>query len=288
MMGRGPWLLIGLLLLGLAMGLGLGLYLTWGLWPVEYYDTDPVDLKAAHKEEYIVLISQAYALNGDLELAKRRLAQLGEEDAGGAVVRVAERYMAEERSEYSDDDPRGILKRSLARLAKALGVGTSAMVVYLSTPTSTPPASGLSPTPTRASTPVATPGGAPTLAATPPPTAATGANFAVVEKRAECEGNERGHRIIVHVRDENGEGIPGVEVQVSWDAGTDAFYTGLRPGEDAGYADFEMQPGQTYAVTLPRENSEIAQGLSRETAAQSCPAGDASSWQIVFRRGSGG
>ncbi len=46
-----------LLLLGMALGLGLGFLIGWGIWPVEYYDTDPVDLKEEHKEEYIVLVS---------------------------------------------------------------------------------------------------------------------------------------------------------------------------------------------------------------------------------------
>ncbi len=279
-MGRGRGVPIGLLMVGLALGLGLGLYLTWWVWPVEYYDTDPVDLKAKYKEEYVVLISEAYTLNGDLELAKQRLAQLGEEDAGRAVVRVAERYMSEERSGYSDDDPGGILKvRSLARLAQALGVGTSAMVVYLSTPTNTPPASSPLPTLT------ATPTGLPTPEPTPQPASI---EFGVAEKRAVCEHSERGGRIVVYVRDEQGEGIPGVEVQVSWEAGTDTFYTGLRPDEGPGYADFEMQAGQTYAVTLAGESSETAQGLSRDTAAQSCPASSTPWWQIVFQRRGGG
>ena len=36
---------------GIVVGLGLGLLFTWQVWPVQYYDTDPVDLRAEHKDD---------------------------------------------------------------------------------------------------------------------------------------------------------------------------------------------------------------------------------------------
>src|SRR4030042_6244504 len=82
-----------LLVAGLAVGLGLWFLMGWCVWPVKYYDTDPVDLKDQHKEDYIVLVSATYALNGDLVQAKDRLAKLGGEGVAQAVADLAESYL---------------------------------------------------------------------------------------------------------------------------------------------------------------------------------------------------
>ena len=44
--------------------------------------------------------------------------------------------------------------------------------------------------------------------------------------------------------------MPGVAINVNWDAGEDTFYTGLKPEFDLGYADFEMTPSVFYDVHL--------------------------------------
>jgi len=139
-----------LLLVGVALGLGVGFLIGWGIWPVEFYDTDPVDLKEEHKEEYIILASAAYALNGDLDQAKDRLAKLEEEDIAQVVADLAQRYL--ERGEDST------VTHNLVMLADALGSSTEAMLAYVATatptlaPTFTPTA-----TETAAHTPTETP-----------------------------------------------------------------------------------------------------------------------------------
>ncbi len=152
---------LALLLVGVAVGLGLGFLVGWGIWPVEYYDTDPVDLRAEHKEEYIVLVAAAYSVNGDLDHAKDRLAKLEEEDIAQVVGDLAERYL--ERGEDTTTTT------NLVMLADALGSSTEAMLAYVATPTLAPTF-----TPTATEVPTSTPTDTPLPTETPtvvPPTA---------------------------------------------------------------------------------------------------------------------
>jgi hypothetical protein len=164
-MGMSVWrAVLALLLVGVGIGLGLGFLIGWGVWPVEYYDTDPVDLRAEHKEEYIVLVSAAYALNGDLDHAKDRLAKLEEEDIAQVVGELAEKYL--ERGEDSTTTT------NLVMLADALGSSTEAMLAYVATPTLAPT---FTPTATEvpSSTPTDTPLPTETATAVPPTATAT-------------------------------------------------------------------------------------------------------------------
>ena len=57
-------------LVGLLFG---WLIIGWVLWPVEYYDTDPPDLRGSHQEAYMSLVADSFGLNGDVQLARERL-----------------------------------------------------------------------------------------------------------------------------------------------------------------------------------------------------------------------
>ncbi len=270
----GAWLIA--LFVGVAIGLALGLTLTWVVWPVQYYDTDPVDLRAEHKEDYIVLVGAAYAVDGDLARAKARLAKLEEKDIGSVVAGLAERYVQEGRDAAET--------RGLAKLANALGVRTGAILVYIATPTPLPtsisagPGIALGPPPPMVPTPT------PPIAAGAPE-ATTGPQVVLLEKRRFCEGPDGG-RILVYVRDKAGHGLPNTRITVSWPEGQDEFFTGLKPEEGPGYADFAMQQGIVYNLTIAGER---VVGLSTEFSAADCPeAGQPvpSSWRLVFQRGS--
>ena len=149
---------LALLLVGAAVGVGLAFLIGWGLWPVEYYDTDPVDLKQEHKEEYVVLVSAAYALNGDLEQAQDRLTTLEEDDVAQVVADVAQRYLEEGRDLTTT--------RNLVMLADALGSSTEVMLAYVATPTLAPTF-----TPTATEVPTSTPTEIPTETPTVVPSA---------------------------------------------------------------------------------------------------------------------
>ena len=159
---------LALLLVGAAVGLGLGFLFGWGIWPVEYYDTDPVDLKEEHKEEYIILVSAAYALNSDLEQAKDRLAKLEEADIAQVVGDLAQTYLQEGRDTTTT--------RNLVMLAQALGSASELMLAYVATPTLAPtftPTATEVPTSTPTEIPTVTPTVVPTATSVPPTPTAT-------------------------------------------------------------------------------------------------------------------
>jgi hypothetical protein len=276
---RGSGVLLIALFVGVATGLALGLTLTWVVWPVQYYDTDPVDLRLEHKEDYIALVGAAYAVDGDLARAEARLTKLEEKDIGSVVAGLAERYLQEGRGVEET--------RSLAKLADALGVSTSAMLVYIATPTPLPtfspegPSVALGPPPPMVAT--STP---PAAAGLPEATAMPEVVFHLLEKRRFCEG-QGGGRILVYIRDEEEQGLPSVRITISWSEGEDDFFTGLKPEEDPGYADFAMQQGIMYNVIVA--GAEGIGGLNAEFSAADCPNTEQpvpSSWRLVFQRGS--
>lgn len=72
------------------VGLFLGLVvLGWNLWPVEYYDTDPSDLKLTHKNTFIALVADSYALNQDTATARARLDLLEEPEISQTIDEAA-------------------------------------------------------------------------------------------------------------------------------------------------------------------------------------------------------
>ena len=86
----------------------------------------------------------------------------------------------------------------------------------------------------------------------------------------------------MNVLDEDEAPLPGVAVVVSWDAGSDQFFTGFKVDQDPGYGDFTMEAGVSYSVTIA-EGSPTASGLRIE----SCPqeeGGLLGGWRLTFQR----
>jgi hypothetical protein len=277
---RALW--VGGFLTGFLIGLALSLAYTWVIEPPPLTDTTPAALNPHDKEIYTVLIAAAYVDDGDLERARKRLAELEEPDIGNTIVALAERYINEGR------DARDI--RSLARLADALGGTSAAMRPFIATPTPTPT---LTPTPTpRPPTPTATRAvqitHTPTATPAVRPTAIPGSAgvFRVAQSTALCDPTSSG-LLRVYVRDNAGKGVPGVQILVNWPGGEDRFFTGFKPEADPGYADFEMEPGEIYQVELVDVKGDVAQGVGAGMA-DLCPdlsPGVQPSWQIVFQIG---
>ena len=84
MSGKRVWLTILLAIVGLAGGVGLGLWYGWEIDPVEWTDTGIAHLHPAYQEEYILMVSEAYALDGDLGIARARIALLELPDPANA------------------------------------------------------------------------------------------------------------------------------------------------------------------------------------------------------------
>jgi len=63
--------------LGMLMGLALGLFVGWKVWPVRYVNVTPADLDSSVKEDYVIMIGASYARTGDLTMTMRQLKSLG-------------------------------------------------------------------------------------------------------------------------------------------------------------------------------------------------------------------
>lgn len=99
-------------LIAFVVGLVLGLVvLGWWLWPVQWTNADPVDLRAIHRDTYLQMIADSFALNGNNELARTRLDGLkkpGQKDADLATVIMS---AAQDRIQAGKAEDAGRLQR---------------------------------------------------------------------------------------------------------------------------------------------------------------------------------
>jgi hypothetical protein len=110
-------------LVGLALGIALGLLVGWVLWPVQYTNTAPAQLRQDYRNDYILMVAAAYQVEGNPDTALERLARLDPEQPTRPLVELTETLIAQ------DGRPTDI--RMLVRLAEALGATTPAMWPHL-------------------------------------------------------------------------------------------------------------------------------------------------------------
>ncbi len=113
---------LALLLLGLVIGGGLGLYLGWVAWPTEFTDATPALLQEDARRDYALMIAAAYAANGNLPLARQRLGSLGR-DGGQFVMDTLLEMILSGQNEQDTSQ--------LACLVNATGQYSPAMEPYL-------------------------------------------------------------------------------------------------------------------------------------------------------------
>ena len=106
-MRRWIWFFIILLL-----GFVAGLYYGWVINPVKYVDTTPAKLRSDYQTDYILMVAEAFQAEGDLDLAARRLAVLGDSPPA-EIVRQA--MIVAAQIPYADSD-----QDLLSQLASAL------------------------------------------------------------------------------------------------------------------------------------------------------------------------
>jgi hypothetical protein len=109
--------------LGLLFGIGLGLFLGWVVWPTEFTEADPTILEEQYQQDYTVMIASAYALDGDLAAARRRLDSLGKEDSEAWLLEQVVAHILENVDQTEI--------RQLVRLANDMGLSSPAMTPFL-------------------------------------------------------------------------------------------------------------------------------------------------------------
>lgn len=254
------------LLLGFALGAGLGLAYAWLIAPVEFVDATPAELSATDQAAYVALVSAGYAADGDLARAQDRLAALGQPDPADAVALVLETAVREQSLP--------IVVRNLAHLARALGVRNATVAAFAPADVRPPAgdATGRSGVPTPAAA-----AATPTSAVTVPPPAPEPTAVQLVTRERVCDPPLP--HIEIEMLDAARAPLAGEALLVTWPGGRDRFYTGLKPERGAGYADFTMQPDVVYAVG-PADGSVRVDDLR----VAPCDSGASGGWRLVFVR----
>jgi hypothetical protein len=66
-------------LIAISLGIAAGLAYGWVINPVEYVDTTPDSLRIDFKSDYVLMVAEIFQAEGDVGLAARRLAFLGDD-----------------------------------------------------------------------------------------------------------------------------------------------------------------------------------------------------------------
>ncbi len=240
-------------LISLALGLMIGIAVTWVVWPVQYSNADAADLRPAYKDDYLRMISAAYQVNGDLAAAKQQLSQLGLNNPTLSINNLIARDKTSSTSYASLE--------ALASLAQSISVKPDQVAAQ---PTSAPQAVVIVTTPT-----VAIP------------------IFKLVEHtQLSCVDEPDAAHLRFIVRDLKGNDLPNVGIQIAWSGGDDTVYTGLMPERGVGYADYEAAPG-TYSVTLLGAQSDMVSDLVVGNAPADCKTDRGATprgWKLVFQQ----
>lgn len=110
------------ILLGMGLGAGLGLYLGWVAWPTEFTDANPSVLQENYRKDYARMIADAYAADGNLTAAQQRINRLGTDgQAFFLSVTLDAILLGQDEAEI----------RRLVSLASDLGLSSPAMTPFL-------------------------------------------------------------------------------------------------------------------------------------------------------------
>ncbi len=278
------------LLLGLAIGLALALTYTWVLNPVVEFDTQPRQLSAEARHDYMIAISVAYRQDGDLRRAVERLVEL--ELGDDPFQAVADAACSLFQQGVNTNSERNAVEAMIAlyRPQGRSGCADTSELFVVEQPTPTPFPTAIPVTPTlippatKTPTPVApvmlTPA---TLAPTRTPTEVLQTTDYIIANIQTFCSVELAGTIEVYVQ-RPGEGDqPGVAVRVAWESGEDVFFTGLKPERGLGYADFQMEANRNYTVELP-ERSRRSNPLAASQCTTESGERSTTSYRVIFRR----
>jgi len=274
---------------GLAVGIAGGLAWAWVADPRVEFDTDPWQLNAQDRANYIVGITLGYAYDGDLNRAVSRLLELNPpgqlrgdpiQEVADVACRLASSNYVETSSGLRAGQSMMVFYQLQGRIGCADNLvpmvqGNNPVVtIQAATPTQAPPA-----------TKTPTPEGQQRPSPTPPsviiPTAVPRSSYIGTINSTYCD-TELSGLIEVRVLDVNGQPVPGEQIRVRWADGSSQFVTGLKPERGLEYADFEMEADRSYTVEMPGQSDPtqplVASPCTTDTGEQAI-----TSYRVYFR-----
>ena len=270
------------LIVGLVLGLAVGLVYTWGIAPLEFYDTYPPLLRKDFRDDWTRLTVLAYGAEGNWSRTQLRLQDIPQAEIQDIAEETLDQAVKAGR-------PLDVLQK-LARLATSYGVDSMAVNIYTGSnpvaPTPVPSAlpATLTPTPTQTMLPpTPTPSPVPTYSRfSTTPTPFPSAAYHIISQTLTCVDSPllsvslvvsrtttvRRREVVEDVP------VPGREVWLLWEDGADRATTGFKPEFDPGYADFVVGPGHVYKLYI-----DIPQGVPVTTVqVEPCTPAEGRGW----------
>ena len=271
------------------IGLAAGAYYAYVINPTQETSTRPSQLISEDQQDYVVAIMLAYSYDSDLNTAIDRLLAL--ELGTDPLQAVADMTCDLARTGYVDSTSglRAVrAMRTFYQLQGRTGCADNIipapesvpLEVVIEVPTATPT---LPPPPTKTPNSVfatETPSGIVIVPTSPPR-----GTYRGVVAQTFCS-TELSAVIEVRVRDALNVEIAGEPIRVTWGNNERSdFITGLKPERGIGYADFQMEAGVSYIISMPGLSDPIQSPI----VASSCFVPDTNvqaitSYRIVFVR----
>ncbi|MEL6310465.1 MAG: hypothetical protein AAFQ52_20165, partial [Chloroflexota bacterium] len=256
------------LLIGLLIGFGGAWYYAYFINPTQEVSTRPSQLRESEKTQFVVAIMLQYAYDSDLLTATDELLALNL--GSDPFQTVAEMACDLAASGYVDSTSGLRAVRAMRTFYQLQGRSGCADTII--------PASNDVPLQVTVEIPT------PTATLPPPPTKTPGPEDAtptesgvVVVPTTEPQRTYDGTIIqtfcdevlsgIVEVRvyDASGQEVAGEPLRVQWEDGQSLFSTGLKPERGVGYADFQMDAGISYIISMPNLSDPIQTPLVAST-----------------------
>lgn len=275
------------LIIGLLIGMGGGWYYAFVIDPIQELSTRPNQLRTDEQAQYVVAIMLSYSYDSDLSSAINRLAAL--ELTGDPIQAVADMACDLATTGYVDSTSGLRAVRAMRTFYQLQGREGCAdniipapqsvpLEVSIVVPTAT---ASLPPPPTK--TPSAdlateTPSGIVVA-----PTSAPRGTYTGIIAQTFCS-TELSGIIEVRVRDGLNEEVAGQPIRVIWDGNRSDFVTGLKPERGVGYADFQMEDGVSYIISMPGLSDPIQNPIVADSCNVEGGGTAITSYRVVFLR----
>lgn len=276
------------LFIGLLLGFAGAWYYAYFINPTQETSTRPAQLRDDEKTHYVVAVMLQYGYDSDLLAATDQLLALNLGD--DPFQTIADMACDLARTGYVDSTS-GLRAVRAMRTFYQLQGRTGCADTIIPAPNDVPLQVTVdipTPTPTLLPPPTKTPGpdeATPTESSVVVvPTTAPQRTYEGVILQTFCSEALSGI-IEIRVLDGAGEEVAGEPLRVQWEDGESLFSTGLKPERGAGYADFQMEAGISYLVSMPNLSDPIQTPIVAGTCVDPDTLNDAiTSYRVVFRR----